>query len=118
MNYEVAIQYAKQRMRELGKSEQEYHFEPVYVLPTEAEEANGFFEINAYNEIYIVVNTERYFGVMVLSDNSAFVSDNAIKNGAPEFTGKIRFFKTGLKWIFGKVLEIPGYMEFLRVVIY
>lgn len=118
MNHEVAILYAKQRMRELCKSVREYHFEPIEVCPTEEQDTNGFFIVNAYNEIYILVNPEKHSGLLILSDNSAFNSGNAIDNGVPEFTGQIRFIKTGLTWSLGKVKEVQGFVEFIRVVIY
>ena len=131
MNYEVAILYAKQRMRELCKLPNEYHFEPIYVCPTAEEEASGNFSISAYNEIYILVNPGNYSGLMIIADNSVFDSDNATNRGVPEFTGRIYFKKIASNWclqglegLVTFVDDVPvvtvkyGFVEFLRVVIY
>ncbi len=125
MNYEAAIFYATQRMREIGKKPDQYHFEPVRIAATTLNEATGgYFEIKAYNEIYILVNPQNYYGLQILADNSGFDSDIVIQSGAPEFTGMIRFIKKGASdWNFyivgldGKPLR-PIPVEFLRVVIY
>lgn len=125
MNYEAAISYAHQRMREIGKQPQEYHFEPVRVYPTDLENVLGYFTVNAYNEVYILVNPQSYFGVFILADNSSFNSDNPIDSGAPEFTGLIQFYRVNTQWSFNvigtdafgsRTQIIP--VEFLRIVIY
>ncbi|OFY86580.1 MAG: hypothetical protein A3F72_08880 [Bacteroidetes bacterium RIFCSPLOWO2_12_FULL_35_15] len=125
MNYEAAISYAHQRMREIGKQPHEYHFEPVRVYPTDNENKAGAFSIKAYNEIYVLVYPERYFGLFILSDNSVFNSDNPLDSGAPEFTGQIHFYRVNGNWSFSYIntdafgsneKNIP--VEFLRIVIY
>lgn len=122
MNYEAAILYAHQRMREIGKTPEQYHFEPVRVSASVNQKSNGYLEIKAYNEIYIIVHPEKYFGLLIVSDNSTFNSDEAIESGAPEFTGLIRIIKNAASWnldtkaINDFALPIP--IEFLRVVIY
>lgn len=123
MTYEAAILYAAQRMREIGKTPEQYHFEPIRVCGTPAEAAGGYFEISAYNDIYILVNPEKYNGLFILSDNSAFDSDNPHQSGVGEFSGIIRFIKNGATWNFdrtadGGVIVPPKPVEFLRVVIY
>ncbi len=125
MNYEAAISYAHQRMREIGKQPQDYHFEPVRVYPTDAENLLGHFAVNAYNEVYILVNPQNYFGVFILADNSSFNSDNPIDSGAPEFTGMIHFYRVNTQWSF-KLINTDAFgrktkiipVEFLRIVIY
>lgn len=120
MNYEAAILYAHQRMREIGKSIEQYHFEPVRISATPDEQAKGQINISAYNEIYIIVHPNNYFGLTIISDNSTFDADEARESGAPEFTGAIRINRTGLKWNlepFGTDKKLIP-LEFLRVVIY
>ena len=121
MNYEAAIMYAHQRMREIGKTPDQYHFEPVRISATEQEKADGLVLISDYNELYIIVHPNRYFGVFILSDNSSFNSNEGRDCGAPEFTGMIRIIKMGMLWNLemDTVREIPAIpIEFLRVVIY
>lgn len=125
MNYEAAISYAHQRMREIGKQPQEYHFEPVRVYPTDLENVLGYFTVNAYNEVYILVNPQSYFGLFILADNSSFNSDNPKDSGVPEFTGLIRFYRVNNQWSF-RILGTHAFgrrtriipVEFLRIVIY
>ena len=124
MNYEAAILYTMQRMREIGKTPDQYHFEPVRVAPETADALGGYYELKAYNELYILINPQNYYGLQILSDNSGFDSDDALQSGAPEFTGIIRFIKkNGAQWNFAPIgsggkpdKAIP--VEFLRVIIY
>lgn len=124
MNLEAAILYAHQRMREIGKMPDEYHFEPVLVYPTEDEEAAGKFKIKAYNEIYILLHPETHFGLFILADNSAYNSANALDCGVFEFTGVIHFLKTESDWSLTsapsdgihRVTANTAGAEFLRVV--
>lgn len=123
MNYEAAILFTTQRMREIGKTPDEYHFEPVRISASLQEASDGYFEIKAYNELYILVYPHKYYGLIILSDNSAFDSEDPMQSGLPEFTGIIRFIRKGSKWNFQRVgmdgLPIrPMAVEFLRVVIY
>lgn len=98
MNYEAAIFYAKQQMQKTGKSTEQYRIEPVRVSCNASENEAGHFQIRAYNELYILVNPEKYFGLLILSDNSAFNSDAPIQSGVPEFTGVIQFIRIGESW--------------------
>ena len=121
MNYEAAILYAHQRMRELGKCIDQYHFEPVRISATRQEKISGTIKISAYNELYILVNPQNYFGVFISADNSTFNSDEARESGAPEFTGLIRITKINAKWNLdlgdSRAITLPVPIEFLRVVI-
>lgn len=125
MTYEAAILYAKQRMREHGKMPREYHFEPVRIVGTPQELADGFIEFNAYNELYILVYPNKYFGVAILSDNSTFNSDDHNLTGVIEYTGRIHIKKIADYWNLDRqpigasgVIPRPIPIEFLRVVIY
>ena len=125
MTYEAAILYAKQRMREHGKMPHEYHFEPVRIVGTEQELIDGLIEINAYNELYILVYPNKYFGVAILSDNSSFNSDDHNLTGVIEYTGHIYIKKIADYWNLDRrainasgVTPRPIPIEFLRVVIY
>lgn len=125
MNYEGAILYAEQRMREIGKQPRDYHFELVRVYPTDKENSAGHFIVNAFNEVYILIYPQNYFGLFILGDNSCFNSDNPLDSGALEFTGQIHFYRVNGAWSFipigteGFGLNekiIPA--EFIRVVMY
>lgn len=124
MTYEAAILYAKQRMREIGKLPHQYHFEPVRIVATEDQQRIGEIYIKAFNEIYIMVYPNKYFGVMILSDNSTYNSEDHTQSGAPEFTGQIVIIKITDYWNLGRMPDPNGLIprpipiEFLRVVIY
>lgn len=121
MNYEAAIYYVQQRMRELGKSPEQYHWHQTYVIGTVDEVNAGYFEIAAYNELYILIKPETYFGLFILSDNSAFNSEDKRQSGVLEFTGVIRFAKIGPDWNLSGVPGLgikPFPVEFIKVVIY
>lgn len=122
MNLEAAILYAHQRMREIGKKPDEYHFEPVSVFPTDIEYKVGFFTVSAYNEIYILIKPKDYYGIFIIADNSAYNCNNPLECGVPEFTGMIRFVRISYDWSF-KIQTADqigsmrgGAVEFLRVV--
>jgi hypothetical protein len=123
MTYEAAILYAKQRMREIGKLPFQYHWEPVRIVGTEPELAAGLISIKAYNELYILIYPNKYYGVFILSDNSAFNSDAIYQSGVPEFTGQIFIKKIKDDWCLERAASPPSKLrpipiEFLRVVIY
>jgi hypothetical protein len=98
MNYETAIELAHQRMREIGKSKDEYHIEPVTIIGTELERENGEIILKAYNEYYYLVNYENYFGFIILSDSGFFNADDYSENTYQEFTGIIKILKKGDVW--------------------
>lgn len=123
MNYEAAIEYARQRMRELNKQANDYHFEPVYIAGTKEERAKGKITFNAYNEVYILVNHQNYFGLLILADNIMYNTEDPFNSGVHEFTGRIEIRKITEQWSIeleeektDKVKITP--VEFLRVVIY
>ncbi|MGZ4037245.1 MAG: hypothetical protein ACXVPQ_05410 [Bacteroidia bacterium] len=121
MTEEVAIAYMHQQMRLLGKDAGQYIWEPVYVVPTTDEAHNGYFEVHAYNELYILYNEQNCYGVLILGENTFYNSDDLRQTSRPDFTGVIRFIKTGANWNFeilnpvGTPLKpIPA--QFIRVV--
>jgi hypothetical protein len=93
MDYETAIQLAHQRMREIGKSRQDYHIEPVCIIGTALERIKGEIRLKAYNEYYYLVNYEKYTGFMILSDSGFFNADDYTENTYQEFTGLIRILQ-------------------------
>lgn len=118
-----AILFAKQRMRENGKTKDQYHYEHIFVIPTAVEIASGYFERPAYTELWYLLNPEKYFGLLILADNSAYNTDNALHRGVNEFTGMIRFIKIAADWNLssdggGGLIISPEPCQFLRVTIY
>lgn len=125
MNYESAIMYVEQRMKKLGKTPDQYHWYHKYALGTQAELSAGYFEIKAYNELFILLKPEIYTGLLILADNSAFNSDDVRLNGVNEFTGLIRFIQIGAGWNLSAggdngmgAIQLPLSVEFIKVVIY
>lgn len=125
MNYEAAIIYAQQRMREIGKKPSEYHFEPVRISPTAQEQTTGTIHIAANNELYILVNPQNYYGFYILSDTCAYNADDVRNSGVAEFSGSLHITKSAVTWNLQETMNpldgmpikaIP--LEFLRVVIY
>lgn len=98
MNYETAIELAHQRMREIGKSREDYHIEPVCIVGTELERRNGEIILKAYNEYYYLVNYEKYIGFIILSDTGFFNADDYTENTYQEFTGLIRILQKNKSW--------------------
>jgi hypothetical protein len=99
MNYQTAIELAHQRMREIGKSKEQYHIEPVSVVGTALEQKLGEIIINAYNQYYYLVNYQHYYGISIYSDTGYFNADNYTQNtSTQEFTGLIRIVRNKNKW--------------------
>jgi len=125
MNHQAAIMYAQQRMREMGKKINEYHFEPIRVSPKAIEQTYGSITIVANNELYILISPENHFGFVIYSDSNAFNADDAGASGVAEFAGNLYILKTGVTWslqnttdsITGQAIKAKP-LEFLRVVIY
>ena len=115
MNYETAITLAHQRMREIGKTIADYHIEPVTIVGTALERSNGEIVIKAYNEYYYLVNYEKYFGFIILSDSSFFNADDYSENTYQEFTGRIRILKKGKTWNLSNSLLA---IDFIKVTIH
>lgn len=125
MNYQAAILYAQQRMREIGKKINQYHFEPVRISPKPTEQTYGSITIVANNELYILIHPENHFGFVIYSDSNAFNADDAGAGGVAEFGGNLYILRTGATWSMqnttdsgtGQVIKAKP-LEFLRVVIY
>jgi hypothetical protein len=116
MNYETAIELAKQRMREIGKTPDEYHIEPVNIVGTATERLAKRIQINAYNDIYFLVNYEKHSGILILSYSGAFNSDDYTENTTEEFTGEIYIFQLPgvANWSLSTPSPIPGAPEILK----
>lgn len=90
MNHEAAIRFAEQRMRELGKNPEAYHYSPLVVVATQEELEKGEIIIKAYNEYFYLINYENQTGIEILSDTGYFNSDDFSNNTSQEFSGLIR----------------------------
>lgn len=120
MNYAASIEYAKELMRERGRNPDDYHYEPIDVFGEEQERTDGLITIHAQNNLYILINPRNYYGVLILSDNSAFDSDHPNNNGVRYFTGLITIKRNGKNWNLDPTNKITGLpqvvpIEFLRV---
>lgn len=89
MDYTAAIELAKQRMREIGKTPDEYHLEVTHVVGSVGERSKGRINVYAYNHYYYLVNYDKYFGLEILSDTGYFNSQDFTNNTILEFTGSI-----------------------------
>lgn len=89
MDYIAAIELAKQRMREIGKCPEEYHFEVVHVVGTTEEISKGKIRIKAYNQYYWLIDFEKYYGLEIVSDTGYFNSLDFTNNTILEYTGEI-----------------------------
>lgn len=125
MNYEATIFYVKQRMREIGKLPYQYHYEPVRIAGTPQEVIDGLIIVQAYNELYVLVYPNKYYGVQIISDNSTFNSDDHNYTGVLEYTGLIQIKKIADYWNLDRAgtspngtVSKPMPLEFVRVVIY
>lgn len=93
MDYIAAIELVKQRMREIGKTPEEYHFDVVHVVGTLAERTAGRIRVKAYNQYYYLINFEKYYGLEIISDTGYFNSFDFTNNTILEFTGQITIQK-------------------------
>jgi len=90
MDYKAAIEIAKQRMREIGKSPDDYHLEFVAVIGTAAERTAKLIQLKAFNQYYYLVDYHKYKGLYIFSDSGYFNSDDATNNTIQEFTGAVQ----------------------------
>ena len=122
MNYDAAIELAKQRMRELGKTPDEFHFELVTVVGTQMERGNKLIQVKAYNQLYFLVNSQNYQGLKILADTGHFNSDDYSNNTTQEFTGLIEITElTPAEWnvertVSGNLVQVP--IEFIKVTMF
>lgn len=107
MTYETAIILAHQRMREIGKTPDSYHIEPISIVGKLLERQNGEITLKAYNAYYYLVNYEKYFGFIILSDTGYFNADDYTENTPLEFTGLIRIIKKSPQWNLNYVINHP-----------
>ncbi len=100
MNWEVAIELAHQRMREIDKKCGEYHIDILPVVGTKEERDNGLISFTAYNEYLYLIDSQNYSGLLILSDTAIYNADDHTHNTKhQEFTGHIQIFKLpGSEW--------------------
>lgn len=90
MDRYTAIEYAKQRMKAIGKKVGDYHIKPTIVVGTAQERNVKQIVIQADNQYYILVRYWMYSGLEILSDTGYFNSDDYTNNtNTQEFTGEI-----------------------------
>ncbi len=125
MNDINAIQLAHQRMREIGKTPEEYHVEVVQIVGTYPERVAGRIQIKAYNEIYWLINWYNYYGLEIISDSGYWNSFDHTANTNEEFTGLIIIQKIAPDVIWSISMDgggdIPGQnypVEFVKVTIF
>jgi hypothetical protein len=92
----AAIDYVHDTMRKKGITD--YIWETVYVIGEKGDAAKGYFFIKATNQLYVLCDEEKYFGLLINSDNGVFNSDDTTKTVMCEHTGKIEFTKIGSTW--------------------
>lgn len=96
MNYEMAIELAHQRMREIGKCRREYHIDVLSIFGTQDERDNGLITYKAYNEYLYLIDYANYAGLIILSDSAYFNADDYTENTKlQEFTGEIKIIRVG-----------------------
>ncbi|MDP1801327.1 MAG: hypothetical protein Q8L81_08245 [Bacteroidota bacterium] len=89
MDRYTAIEYAKQRMRELGIAETQYHIKPEIVIGSQRERFARQITIDATNKYYYLIHYWLYSGLEIISDTGYFNSDDFTNNTIQEFTGVI-----------------------------
>lgn len=90
MDRYTAIEYAKQRMKEIGKRIGQYHIRPLIVAGSYDERAAKKITLNAHNQYLYLVHYWRYFGLEIFSDTGYFNADDYTNNTIQEFTGQIQ----------------------------
>jgi hypothetical protein len=125
MNYEAAIAFARQRMREIGKSPCEYHMDVLSVVGTLDERTAGEITIQARNEYLYLLNYEELFGLLIMSDYAYFHADDySFNTKSQEFTGLIKIIRLpSVAWSIDNPTAEGGGphqkpVDFLRVVIH
>jgi hypothetical protein len=122
MDYKTAIYLAKQRMKEIGKIESDYHIEAITVIGTSAERSAKKIKINAPNRIYFLVDYQKLKGLYIISETGYFNSDDATNNTIQEFSGPIEIGQLPAK-TWSLVISTPGGetlvpMDFIKVTIF
>jgi len=126
MNYETAIALAHQRMREIGKSPDEYHIDVLSIIGTPEERLAAEISYKAYNEYLYLVDYKNYYGLIILSDSAIFHADDYSYNTkSQEFTGAVKIFRLPeTSWSIdgtgGSIATLGGQVpvDFVRVVIH
>ncbi len=121
MDYMAAIELAKQRMREIGKSPDEFHLDTISLMGNSAERNAGRITYKGYNQFLFLVNDQKYFGLSIIGDTGYFNSDQFANNTSQEFTGFIEIERISNEWSIEKSngftnIQIP--VEFVKVTMY
>ncbi len=121
MDYIAAIELARQRMRELGKSADEFHLDTISIMGEQDERAEGKITYKAYNQLLFLVNDHKYFGLSIIGDTGYYNSVRFSNNTSQEFTGLIEIEKIAVEWSIEKTtgfntIQIP--VEFIKVTLY
>lgn len=121
MDYIAAIELTKQRMRELGKSPDEYHLDTISIMGDSSERLAGRITYKAYNQLLFLVNDSKYFGLSIIGDTGYFNSVQFSNNTSQEFTGLIEIERIGVEWSIEKTtgfdtVQIP--IDFVKVTMY
>jgi hypothetical protein len=121
MDYIAAIEIAKQRMRELGKTAEDYHMDTVSIMGTPSEREAGLIVYKGYNQLLFLVNDNKYFGLSILGDTGYYNSMSFANNTPQEFTGLIEIQRIAPEWSVENfngfdTVQIP--VEFVKITMY
>jgi hypothetical protein len=89
MDRYTAIEYAKQRMNEIGLTVGQYHIKPLIVVGTVRERNTRQIIINAQNQYLYLIHYWLYSGLEIISDTGYFNADDYTNNTIQEFTGLV-----------------------------
>ncbi len=101
MTEQTAITFIEQYMRSIGKTKTQYYIEPVYFNSHHfSKDARGitFLELKAQNQLYVLVNNDKYFGFEIIADNNYFHANIYSLNSGEHFTGNIRIERIEDHW--------------------
>jgi len=121
MDYIAAIELAKQRMRVLGRTPDEYHMDTVSIMGTAQEREVGLIVYKGYNQLLFLVNDNKYFGLSIIGDTGYYNAVVFANNTPQEFTGLIEIQRIAPEWSIENtsgvtVAQIP--VEFVKITLY
>lgn len=118
MDYTTGILLAHQRMRELGRTPEQYHFEVVLIVGTGLERLNKVIYLSAYNQIYFLLNDASCKNLYIIGDSGYFNTADFLNGRSLEFTGKIEIGQTVSPWSIEPVAGTIVPLEFLKVTLF